>query len=133
MDEKKAAYVDHGSGDDRLPRLPLGGEQAAGHDMAFGQGRGGGGVGLPGTGGGLSPVCRQADGGPGTWRTGSAGWEGDLVKLEGPVFDEPIYGVWCDDPWDRQYNWMVRYDECEDSPYTAGQMSNCCLPETMQK
>ena len=23
---------------------------------------------------------------------------GDLVKLDGPVFDEPVYGVWCDEP-----------------------------------
>ena len=59
---------------------------------------------------------------------------GDLVKLEGPVFSETVYGVWCDDPWDHQYNWMGRFKtdgeqkwDAEngygDSPYTANQMS----------
>ncbi len=32
---------------------------------------------------------------------------GDLVKLDGPAFDEPVYGVWCDEPRYHEYNWIA--------------------------
>ncbi len=33
---------------------------------------------------------------------------GDLVKLDGPAFKTPVFGVFCDDLWDVQYYWMGR-------------------------
>lgn len=63
---------------------------------------------------------------------------GDLVKLDGPVFDEPVYGVWCDEPRYHEYNWIGRFksheeramrykEEDEDYPYTADSMERCRL------
>ncbi|MEY8336975.1 hypothetical protein AALB16_02955 [Lachnospiraceae bacterium 62-35] len=60
---------------------------------------------------------------------------GDLVKLDGPIFSEPIFGVWWEEMLDCQYNWMGRLktekekteslekENISPSPYTMDSMS----------
>lgn len=65
---------------------------------------------------------------------------GDLVKLDGPAFFQPVFGVWGEAFWDRQYNWMGRLKTDEerkwcaengygDSPYISDRMSDYRLQE----
>ncbi len=66
---------------------------------------------------------------------------GDLARLDGLVFDEPIYGVWCDEPGYYEYNWMGRFKtdeertlqyEDEDYPYTADMMGRSRLDDAWE-